>query len=513
MTARSDEPNASELDGQTSRPPGMQPEDLPDEIRLGGDLPSDPDSSDTPASSDSEDPDVTAEHSKAEPSTGQTGRPEPEKDTLAVRAPDIDATNSLNPGPIPAPTPAPAASARFRKFVPHWLGRALTTTDRPLPYDPGSPQAASGGSDASSNSEADESSSSALGTAKSSPDSPALQTPVKSGFGLAVGVALAVMAWLILAELSQLLTWIALALFIALGMDPIVRFFVSRGWRRWVGVLVVVLVLLAFVAGFLSLLIPALITQISELTRRAPAILDDVTAKPMVQKLDAQFHLIDKVGEEVRSIINSPDTLANVINAGNFVGEFFFGTLIVFVLATYFLASLPQLKLFVFSFAPASSRQRVAVLSENITRSVGNYVMGQATVAIVNACFSFILMTIFGIPYSLLLALCVAMLAFIPLVGGVAAGTLVVIVSLFSLSWQSTLLYAILYIVYLQVEAYFISPRIMSRAVKVPGAVVVIAVIAGGALFGVLGALMAIPVAAAAITLIKEVFFRRQDAR
>ena len=105
------------------------------------------------------------------------------------------------------------------------------------------------------------------------------------------------------------------------------------------------------------------------------------------------------------------------------------------------------------------------------------------------------------------------MLAFIPLVGGVTAGALVVIVDLFSLSWQSTLLYAILYIVYLQVEAYFISPKIMSRAVKVPGAVVVIAVIAGGALFGVLGALMAIPVAAAAITLIKEVFFRRQDAR
>lgn len=480
MTPHQDETSSSESETVNTRPPGMQPDDLPEEVRLASNArDGDPDDAD----------DESAESA-----------------TPHVNSYDASGgTSSVQEAHKPAAVSTPAAT-RFRKFVPSWLGRALTTTDAPDRYVQEPSGDVSVDAEATLQPDLDDADGKPAGSAVAS-------TPVKTGFGLAVGVAIAVIAWLVLAELSQLLTWIALAMFIALGLNPIVRFFESRGWRRWIGVLVVALGMVAFIGGFLSLLIPALITQITELARRAPTILDGVTNHPLVEKLDAQFHVIDKANEEVRAFINSPDTLANVINAGNFVGQFFFGALIVFVLATYFLASMPQLKLFVYSFAPASKRERVAVLSENITRSVGNYVMGQATVAIINACFSFILMTIFGVPYSLLLALCVAMLAFIPLVGGVTAGALVVIVDLFSLSWQSTLLYAILYIVYLQVEAYFISPKIMSRAVKVPGAVVVIAVIAGGALFGVLGALMAIPVAAAAITLIKEVFFRRQDAR
>lgn len=481
MTPHQEETPSSDSETENTRPPGMQPEDLPEEVRL---------------SSNARDTDADdADEESAESAT-------PHADSRDVSGGASSVTEAH--GPVTASTPV---ATRFRKFVPVWLGRALTTTDTPERHVQEPTGDVAGGAAASSQPGLDDDADGKPG------DSTVASTPVKTGFGLAVGVALAVIAWLVLAELSQLLTWIALAMFIALGLNPIVRFFESRGWRRWIGVLVVALGMVAFIGGFLSLLIPALITQITELARRAPTILDGVTNHPLVEKLDAQFHVIDKANEEVRAFINSPDTLANVINAGNFVGQFFFGALIVFVLATYFLASMPQLKLFVYSFAPASKRERVAVLSENITRSVGNYVMGQATVALINACFSFVLMTIFGVPYSLLLALCVAMLAFIPLVGGVTAGALVVIVDLFSLSWQSTLLYAILYIVYLQVEAYFISPKIMSRAVKVPGAVVVIAVIAGGALFGVLGALMAIPVAAAAITLIKEVFFRRQDAR
>lgn len=102
------------------------------------------------------------------------------------------------------------------------------------------------------------------------------------------------------------------------------------------------------------------------------------------------------------------------------------------------------------------------------------------------------------------------MLAFIPLVGAVIAGVLVTLVTL-TLGWQTALIYAICYFGYLQVEAYFISPRIMNKAVAVPGAVAVISVIAGGTLVGITGALMAIPVAASAMILLREVFIARQD--
>ena len=148
----------------------------------------------------------------------------------------------------------------------------------------------------------------------------------------------------------------------------------------------------------------------------------------------------------------------------------------------------------------------------SITRSVGNYVMCQATVAILNCLVALLLMSILGVPFTALLTLLVALLAFIPLVGGVIAGVLVTLVTL-SLGWQTALIYAICYFGYLQIEAYFVSPRIMRRAVAVPGAVAVISVIAGGSLAGVTGALMAIPVAASAMILLREVFIARQDRR
>lgn len=104
------------------------------------------------------------------------------------------------------------------------------------------------------------------------------------------------------------------------------------------------------------------------------------------------------------------------------------------------------------------------------------------------------------------------LLAFIPLVGGVIAGVVVSLVATLG-GWNTVVPYALCYFGYLQVEAYLVSPRIMSRAVAVPGAVAIVAVAAGGALWGVLGALIAIPTAAAGLLLVREVFVPRQDAR
>jgi predicted PurR-regulated permease PerM len=119
-------------------------------------------------------------------------------------------------------------------------------------------------------------------------------------------------------------------------------------------------------------------------------------------------------------------------------------------------------------------------------------------------------MSIVGVPFALLLAFVVALLAFIPLVGGMIAGIVVLLVSL-SVGWQTAAVYGISYFAYLQFEAYFISPRVMQKAVAVPGAVAVISVIAGGSVLGVLGALIAIPTAAAILLLVKEIYIVRQD--
>lgn len=340
--------------------------------------------------------------------------------------------------------------------------------------------------------------------------------PIAFGFLLTVGVGLALLCFFLLTNVGSLIVWIAIALFIALGLDPIVRFFVGRGLRRTVGVLITMLALLGGAAGFMGAIIPTLTEQTAQFIEGAPKIVDDFLKSEFFVTLDAQYQLSDRISQEIGKFFSDTGAVGGifggVLGVGTVVAQAMFGVLIVLVLAIYFLASLPALKAFAYRLAPHSRRARVEELGNTITQSVGNYVMGQAFVALLNATIALVLMSILGVPFAALLTLLVAMLAFIPLVGAVIAGILVSLISL-SLGWQTASIYAVCYFGYLQIEAYFVSPRVMQKAVSVPGAVAVIAVIAGGSLLGVVGALMAIPVAAAVMLILREVFITRQDNR
>ncbi|MFJ2470626.1 AI-2E family transporter [Glutamicibacter sp. NPDC087583] len=344
---------------------------------------------------------------------------------------------------------------------------------------------------------------------------PALH-PISMGFLGTIGVGIALGGYYLLTNVGSLMTWIAIALFIALGLDPIVRFMMRKGMTRPLAVAATMVSLLAIFGGFMALIIPTLVNQITAFITRAPEIVDDFLNSDWVREIDRQYAISQRITTEVDRFFGDSGAVTNVfggvLGVSQTVAQSMFGVLIVLVLAIYFLASLPGMMGFSLRLAPRSKRDRVAELTVRITRSVGNYVMGQATVAILNCLVALVLMSILGVPFTALLTLLVAMLAFIPLVGGVIAGVLVTLVTL-SLGWQTALIYAVCYFGYLQVEAYFVSPRIMRRAVAVPGAVAVISVIAGGTLAGVTGALMAIPVAASAMILLREVFIARQDRR
>ncbi|MDO5743646.1 MAG: AI-2E family transporter [Micrococcaceae bacterium] len=341
-------------------------------------------------------------------------------------------------------------------------------------------------------------------------------TPIAFGFLFAVGVGLALLGYFLLTNVGPLVIWIAIALFIALGLDPIVRFLVSHGFSRTVGVLLTMLALLGLVAGFISSIIPTITAQTTQFIDGAPKLVDDFLSSEFFVSLDKQYQLSDRINEEIGKFFSDTGAVGGifggVLGVGSVIAQGIFGVLIVLVLAIYFLASMPAIKSFAYRLAPHSRRARAEELGETITRSVGNYVMGQAFVALLNATIALILMSILKVPFAALLTLLVAMLAFIPLVGAVIAGILVSLISL-SLGWQTTAIYAICYFGYLQIEAYFVSPRVMQKAVAVPGAVAVISVIAGGSLLGVAGALMAIPTAAAVMLILREVFITRQDNR
>jgi len=340
------------------------------------------------------------------------------------------------------------------------------------------------------------------------------QHPLYLGFMGTAGVGVALLLFYIGTHTAQLLLWIVTALFIALGLDPVVRWLESQKVPRPAGILLSVGVLAAGVVGFFATLIPTIVEQVTEIVRQAPTWIRNFLDSEFFRTLDSQFGVRDRISQELDKFVKNPDAMGGifggVVGFGSTVANGLFGALIVLVLSLYFLGALPAMKKWAYRLAPRSRRPRVEALSEEITRSVGNYVIGQACVALLNALFAFIVMSILGVPFSVLLAFVVALLAFIPLVGGMIAAVVVILVAL-TLGWQTAVIYAICYFAYLQFEAYFISPRIMQRAVAVPGAVAVISVIAGGSLLGVLGALIAIPTAAAIMLLIKEVFIIRQD--
>ncbi|MHA7238363.1 AI-2E family transporter [Arthrobacter sp. TMS1-12-1] len=346
-------------------------------------------------------------------------------------------------------------------------------------------------------------------------DSPSMRShPIHFGFMMSVGVGLALLAFFIITNVGQLLVWIGAALFIALGLDPIVRWLETKYVPRPAGIAVSLLILVGAVVGFFALLIPTIVSQTSQIIDRAPGYADSFLNSEFFTSVDQQFQVRERVSSEIDKFLTNSEAVGGifggVLGVGTVIVNGLFGALVILVLALYFLASMPGMKKWAYRLAPRSRRPRVEALSEEITRSVGLYVIGQACVALLNGTFAFIVMTIVDVPFSVLLTFVVMLLAFIPLIGGTIAAAVVSLVAL-TVGWHTALLFAVPYVAYLQFEAYFISPRVMQRAVAVPGSVAVIAVIAGGSLLGVLGALIAIPTAAAVMLLLKEVFIARQD--
>jgi predicted PurR-regulated permease PerM len=194
------------------------------------------------------------------------------------------------------------------------------------------------------------------------------------------------------------------------------------------------------------------------------------------------------------------------------VANALFSAFTILILTLYFLASLPSVKRAAYSLVPASRRTRVSILGDEVLGRVGGYVSGQFLVAACAGFSMFVFLEIVGLgQYAVALAIVVMFTAFIPMVGGLIGVVLVALIGFTDGLWTGVacLAYGV---IYQQIENYVIAPRIMRRAVDIPGAVTVIAALLGGALLGVVGALLAIPTAAAILLIIREVWVRKADA-
>ena len=340
-----------------------------------------------------------------------------------------------------------------------------------------------------------------------------LRRPFRVGFFLAVG---ALLAWWLgdrLLSIGSILVLIVVAAFLAAGLNPMVEWLGRRGLARSWSVLVVIMTVLLAVALFLVALVPVISDQVGSIVDNAPGWFEKLQKNPTITRLDEQFQLLDRAQKAVSDGQFGSAVFGGVVGAGLKVLSFLANTFIVIVLMLYFLATLPTVKRSIYNFAPASRRDRVGDLGDKILHNVGAYVSGAFFVAMAAGISSLVFLFVVGLgEYAVALAAVVAILDVIPMIGATLGAVIVTAIG-FATDPKIGLYCLIFYVAYQQFENYVVYPRVMSRSVDLPGSIIVIAALVGAALLGVVGALLAIPTAAAITLIVKEVLLPRQEAR
>ncbi|QMU98091.1 AI-2E family transporter [Microbacterium esteraromaticum] len=357
-----------------------------------------------------------------------------------------------------------------------------------------------------------------------------IHSPFRTALVATLGVGLGILLITGVQTLSTIILYIGTALFLSLGLDPLVTFLERRGLPRWAAVLITILAVLSVFAAVVLIVLPVVTDQITQLVARITPLFvnGEQTVQDIKSWLTDTFPTleVDLVFDYIDSWIASDQWTQNVTEWSTTIGQGVwvvggavltgaFGAFIVLILTIYMTASTPSLKRAVYQLVPASRRERFIDIADQITDSVGHYVMGQVSLGVINGILSMIYLSIINAPFTAVLAVVAFFFSLIPLVGTLTGSTIIVLACLLpGVGSPATALAAgIYYLIYMQVEAYLIAPRIMSRAVSVPGAVVVIAALSGGALLGLLGALIAIPVAASVLIIYRQVLIPRMNER
>ena len=338
--------------------------------------------------------------------------------------------------------------------------------------------------------------------------------PFYFGFMVTIGALLALTMLQALASASAVFILIIISIFLAAGLNPAVLFFQNRGLNRGASVGAVMASVLLFVAAFIAIAIPPLLDQGNQLLDNAPALIKDLNNNAFINDLNNKYGVIDSLQTKLDSLIKDGQfaitAFGGVIGVGKAVVSGLVSTITILVLTLYFLASLPQVINIALRFVPATRRDRVSKLTNAIVGRIGSFVGGQAIIAALAATFILIMGLVIGMPYPGPLAMVVLICGFIPLVGHFIGMSIVTVVSLTdSLTTAAIALGA--YILYVQIENYVITPRIMRKSLAIPGLVTIIAALLGASLLGLVGGLLAVPIAAAVLLILDEVVFPRAD--
>ncbi len=327
-------------------------------------------------------------------------------------------------------------------------------------------------------------------------------------------VAVLLFLWLVRKPLS----WLVLALFLAVAMSrPVDR--MSRHMARARAITLSYLLLFLVPALIAALIIPTIVNGANELAREAPGYVNDLQASvaknKKLRKLDRQYGITEKLQEEASRLPDKAGDAAGVIKDIGFgVVNSIFTAVTIMVLSIFIVSGGRGWALSALKAIPDDDRRtRVQRALETAGYAVGNYVGGLIVQMTIAGLTTFIVLSILGVPFAAPLAVVMALLDAIPLVGATIASLIILVITLFVDFPGATIAWAVWAVIYQQIENYLIQPRIQSRAVNVHPFVVLVSVLFGSSLFGIAGALLAIPVAASLQIGIREYVVYRKGQR
>jgi predicted PurR-regulated permease PerM len=339
------------------------------------------------------------------------------------------------------------------------------------------------------------------------------RSPFYYGFIGALGALTAFWLFQAVLGIGSVLMLVVVSFFLAAGLNPAVTFLERHGLRRSWAVTLVIVLALGTVALFLVAIVPVITDQITAITKNAPGWLDELQKNKRIQQLNDEYDIIDKLQAKITDESFLSALFGGALGFGLKIVSALFNLFVIVVLTLYFLASLKTTTGALYKLAPASRRDRVAKLGDKVIANIGGYVSGAFLVALCAGLSSLVFLSLTDVrEYAVALAFVVAVLDVIPMIGA-TLGAVIVSAIAFATDVKTGIACVVFYVIYQQFENYVVYPRVMSKSVDLPGAVIVIAALVGTALLGVVGALLAIPVAAAILLVMREVVVKQQDLR
>jgi predicted PurR-regulated permease PerM len=294
-----------------------------------------------------------------------------------------------------------------------------------------------------------------------------------------------------------ILVLVLIALFVAVSFDPVVRGLVSRGVRRPFAVTIVVLVLVALFAVLVWSIVPPVVEQGGRLFADLPGYLGRLSTRwGAAREVTDRYHLTDRLSALAAEL---PGRLAGgaVGFVQNVLGTLA-SSLTVLVLAIYFMADMPRLRRGLIRLFPPRWRPRTAGIISLVVDKVGSYMIGNIIISLIAGVSTFVCLELVRVPFALPLAVIVAIADLIPLIGATLGAVICVLVSVFTVDiWPAGVIVLLFFIVYQQLENYLIAPRVMRNTVDLSPVAALLVALIGGTVLGLVGAIMAIPVAAA----------------